>query len=41
VHRQISAHERHIGAALPPFPYACLCGRSGCDDVEPASTTDY
>lgn len=41
VHRQISAHERHISAALPPFPYACLCGRSGCDDVEPATTADY
>jgi len=41
VHRQISAHERQIGAALPPFPYACLCGRSGCADVEPASTADY
>jgi dephospho-CoA kinase len=41
VHRQIAAHERHTGAALPPFPYACTCGRSGCDDVEPATTADY
>ncbi|HET7660574.1 MAG TPA: hypothetical protein VFK66_09305 [Oryzihumus sp.] len=41
VHRQITAHERQIGATLPPFPYACVCGRSGCDDVEPATTAAY
>lgn len=41
VHRQISAHERQIGANLPPFPYACTCGRSGCADVDPATTADY
>lgn len=41
VHHQITAHERHIGTALSPFPYACTCGRSGCDDVEPAATADY
>ncbi|MBU2665214.1 hypothetical protein KOI35_17055 [Actinoplanes bogorensis] len=33
VRRQIAAHERHIGVALPPFPYACECGRSGCTDT--------
>jgi hypothetical protein len=41
VHRQISAHERHLGTTLPAFPYACTCGRSGCADVAPASTADY
>lgn len=41
VYHQISAYERQIGAALPPFPYACICGRSGCGDVEPASTANY
>lgn len=41
VHRQISAHERHVGTAMPPFPYACTCGRTGCSDVVPATTDDY
>ncbi len=41
VYRQISAYERQIGAALPPFPYACICGRSGCNDVEPATPANY
>ena len=41
VHRQVCAHERHIGAALPAYPYACTCGRSGCDDVAPATSADY
>ncbi len=37
----VPAHERHTGAALPPFPYACTCGRRGCDDVQLATTADY
>ena len=41
VHRQIVAHERHIGTALPPFPYACTCGRSGCTDTTPATSAEY
>ena len=41
VHRQIVAHERHIGATLPAFPYACLCGRSGCTDTIPATSAEY
>jgi hypothetical protein len=41
VHRQIVAHERHIGATLPAFPYACTCGRSGCSDTRPATSADY
>jgi dephospho-CoA kinase len=41
VHRQIVAHERHIGATLPPFPYACTCGRSGCTDTTPATSAEY
>ena len=41
VHRQIVAYERHLGVAVPPFRYACTCGRSGCDDVERATTVDY
>lgn len=41
VHRQIVAHERHIGVALPAFPYACLCGRSGCTDTTPATSVEY
>jgi dephospho-CoA kinase len=41
VHRQIVAHERHIGATLPPFPYACVCGRSGCTDTTPATSAGY
>jgi hypothetical protein len=41
VHRQIVAHERHIGATLPAFPYACVCGRSGCTDTTPATSAEY
>jgi hypothetical protein len=41
VHRQIVAHEQHIGAALPAFPYACTCGRSGCTDTTPATSIAY
>lgn len=41
VHRQITAHERHLGASLPAFPYACVCGRSGCTDTTPATTVEY
>lgn len=41
VHRQIVAHERHIGATLPAFPYACQCGRSGCTDTIPATSDAY
>ncbi|MFD1372691.1 hypothetical protein [Actinoplanes sichuanensis] len=41
VHRQIVAHERHIGVAVPPFPYACICGRSGCTDTIPATSAEY
>ncbi|WP_203931324.1 hypothetical protein [Virgisporangium ochraceum] len=39
--RQIVAHERHIGATLPPFPYACVCGRSGCTDTVSATSAEY
>jgi dephospho-CoA kinase len=41
VHRQIVAHERHTGATLPPFSYACTCGRSGCTDTTPATSAEY
>lgn len=41
VHRQIVAHERYINAALPPFSYACECGRSGCTDTSPATSAGY
>jgi len=41
VHRQITAHERHIGATLPAFPYACTCGRSGCTATVPATSAHY
>jgi dephospho-CoA kinase len=41
VYRQIVEHERHIGATLPPFPYACVCGRSGCIDTIPATSPEY
>jgi dephospho-CoA kinase len=41
VHRQIVAHEQHIGATLPAFPYACVCGRSGCTDTTPATSVAY
>lgn len=41
IHRQIVAHERHIGATLPAFPYACACGRSGCTDTAPATSAEY
>ncbi|MFF5123998.1 hypothetical protein Daura_24935 [Dactylosporangium aurantiacum] len=41
IHRQIAAHERHTGATLPAFPYACLCGRSGCTDTTPATSAEY
>ncbi|MEU8261740.1 hypothetical protein AB0C02_14110 [Micromonospora sp. NPDC048999] len=41
VHRQIVAHERHIGATLPAFPYSCECGRSGCTDTAPATSAEY
>jgi len=41
VHRQIVAHERFIGATLPAFPYACVCGRSGCSDTIPATSAEY
>lgn len=41
VFRQIEAHERHIGGSLPPFPYACVCGRSGCTDTIPATSAEY
>ncbi|MCP2329629.1 hypothetical protein HDA40_008136 [Hamadaea flava] len=41
VHRQIVAHERHIEATLPAFPYACVCGQSGCTDTTPATSAEY
>ncbi|MEV0131817.1 hypothetical protein AB0H83_25570 [Dactylosporangium sp. NPDC050688] len=41
VHRQIVAHERHTGLTLPAFPYACVCGRSGCTDTVPATSAEY
>lgn len=41
VHRQLSAHERHIKVVLPPFPYACICGNSGCDNVRSVTTVNY
>ncbi|WP_344509954.1 hypothetical protein [Dactylosporangium maewongense] len=41
IHRQIVAHERHIEANLPAFPYACVCGRSGCTDTTPATSAEF
>lgn len=40
--RQGRLWQADIGLAeLPPYPFACECGRSGCEDTWPGTPDDY
>ncbi len=40
--RQRRLWQEHIGlATLPPYPFACECGRSGCSAVWPGTPDEY